>query len=148
MNYLIIVAGLIFAGLTIGCENANSQSDHHHMQSEIEFKDSIHFHLAQHYIATNGKHERLSMSAIVGDTSLMVDYFTLTRNGWEIIKDHSNRIYFSFNAISYGNILLDVDSVRVETNYLGPNIEIDLTRDVVWPIIKMYNELLREVMQE
>jgi hypothetical protein len=114
----------------------------------IEFTDSIHFQKVKQYIEKNGKHDRVSISSVPGDTSMMVDYYSIISEGWKITKDHHTRIYFSYESYSYGNVFLVHDSVHVEPYYIGPRENIDTLNEIRRPIVKLYNSLVNEVLKE
>jgi len=117
-------------------------------KDQIQFTDSVHFQMVKQYIEETGKHHRLSASAVAGDTNLMVDYYSILREGWEITKDHHSRIYFSYDSYSYGSIFLENDSVHVEPYYVGPRKGIDTLGEIIQPITKLYNELIDEAGKE
>ncbi|MFT6443010.1 MAG: hypothetical protein ACJASQ_001114 [Crocinitomicaceae bacterium] len=117
-------------------------------ESTIAFTDSIHFKKVKLYIQNNGKHDRVSVSAIAGDTDMMVDYYSIVREDWKITKDHHTRIYFSYDSYSYGNVFLVKDSVHVEPYYIGPKEDIDTLNEIIRPITKLYNALVNEARGE
>lgn len=125
-------------------KNSDSEKD----STRIEFTDSIHFNLVKKYIEKNGKHRRMSASSVAGDTSLMIDYYSISKEGWEITKDHHSRIYFSYNSHSFGNVFLEFDSAYVEPYYLGSIEVIDTLTEIRVPISKLYNELVHQALKE
>jgi hypothetical protein len=114
----------------------------------ILFPDSIHFQIVKQYIKSIGEHERVSASAIAGDTNWMVEYYSISRGDWKITIDHTKRIYFSFKSYSHGNILLEDNSVHVEPYYIGPREDIDTLIDIVFPITTLYNTLVQESSEQ
>ncbi len=114
----------------------------------IEFTDAFHFQMVKQFIEKIGKHDRVSASAMIGDTSLMIDYYSIEKEGWNITKDHHTRIYFSYASHSYGSVFLEHDSVHVEPYYLGPKDDIDTLIEIILPITKLYNELVEVALQE
>lgn len=114
----------------------------------IEFVDSTHFQKVKQYIQKIGNHDRISISAILGDTSMMIDYYSIKKEGWKITKDNHTRLYFSYNNYSYGNVFLVQDSVHVEPYYTGPKNDIDTLNEIVLPITKLYNTLVNEAREE
>jgi hypothetical protein len=114
----------------------------------IMFTDAIHFQKVKQYLEEVGKHDSVSISALAGDTSMMVDYYSIDRKGWNITKDHHTRIYFSYDSHSYGSIFLVDDSVHVEPYYIGPKETIDTLHEIIQPITKLYNTLVNEARKE
>lgn len=114
---------------------------------KILFEDSAHFEMIKFYIEKTGVHERISISAIAGDTSLLVDYYTIKRGEWEITKDSHSRIYFSQEDCSYGNVFLLQDAVYVEPYYTGPEENIDTLNEIILPIKGLYNQLRKEALK-
>lgn len=122
-------------------QNVTNQDEYTYRNS----KDSLSFYQLKKHIQNNGKHERVSVSSIANDTSLMVDYYSMLKNDWEVTIDHSNRIYFSRDKVHYGNVILRDDSVFVEPYYLGPKENIDTVNEIIKPINEVYKSLIKSI---
>lgn len=143
------ISFLSFLLLSIFSSNG-SQLKIHNALNQGEFKsrnhnDSLTFYNIKKHIQKNGKHERVSVSSIANDTSLMVDYYSIISDNWEITIDHTNRIYFSKDKVHYGNVILQSDSVFVEPYYLGLDKNIDTLNEIIKPINNVYKGLIKSI---
>lgn len=131
-----------------GCSN-NEQKTYKEVNKGLavysDVNDSLFFAQVKKYIQKNGKHERVSLSSIINDTNLMVDYYSVLKNDWEVTVDHSNRIYFSKDNVHYGNVILQSDSVFVEPYYLGSKEKIDTLNEIIRPINEVYESLIKSI---
>ena len=103
------------------------------------------FNKVKAYIRHKGKHERVSVSSVQGDTSMMVDYYSIQNENWKLTIDHSNRIYVDFKGIHLGNLFLDEDSVYVEPYHMKMDKELDTLTDIIGPVWEQYELLLTAI---
>lgn len=143
------ISFLFFLLLSIFSCNGSQLKIHNEVNhDEIAYQnpnDSLPFYKVKKHIQKNGKHERVSVSSIASDTSLMVDYYSIISDNWEITIDHTNRIYFSKDKVHYGNVILQSDSVFVEPYYLGPKESIDTLNEIIKPINEVYISLIKSI---
>lgn len=132
--------------LIVSC--SNSEQSNNEMTSQkrqkVQTDEPISsFESVKKYIHSNGTHEQVSASSMLGDSNMLVDYYFIYKNEWKITSDHSNYLYFSKNNISYGNILFEDDTTTIEVHYFGGH-PLDTITDIKLPIQEIYEELISE----
>ncbi|MEZ4937418.1 MAG: hypothetical protein R2799_07475 [Crocinitomicaceae bacterium] len=116
--------------------------------STSESVDPFHseaFTKVHQYIRETGLHKRVSVSAIAGDTSKMVDYYSIEKDKFKLTVDHSKRIYIEYNGNHIGNLYLDQDSVYVEPYHMKMGEDMDTLTDIIDPIWALYEMLILEI---
>lgn len=141
---------VVFVSVILLLTQCNHTSNNEHLDNlsaanieTIQKSDSLQFQQVKTYLHSIGKHERLSASAIAGDTSLMIDYYSVEIADWTATSDHTNRIYFSTNAIQYGNILWE-DSLSTELHNYSIESGVDTPSNAQQTIEKLYQQLIEQ----